>query len=1632
MVISLRFPKVQNKVVSYITPILSKNLNAKVAVKRVDIDFFKTVVLEGVHIEDQEQDTLIYADRLSATIGLFSFFDKNIQLNQIKLEGAKAKLSRLGADTAFNFQFIIDQFQPPNTKKEENTSPWRFNIGAVLIENSSIDFLDEQTASHLEAQIPYLNVVANQLDFIEQSIDLEQIKLGGATINYQSLVAKSKAHSKDTLALSPLQFPDIGWDLKVNQLELVDNTILFDNQNVAPRNKEGIDFQHVEVSGLIVLIEDLEWGSNNIQGTIDRFGFQEKNGFELQNLQANIIADTNQILIKNLAIQTPYSRLANTTKLTFDELEDLMDFGDKVKFESDFDNVNIAFKDLQQFAPAINQIQQLNTNLNQQLFLDGQIKGTANDLTINNLNFNIGKAVDLKVNATLKNIMNIEEAKFDVRLEKLTTSYESIKKLTDSLTIPKGLEEFGQFTLSGHAIGQLVDLEVSDFFLQTESNTNIKADAILAGLPKKENVRFDLNIQSLETNVEDWKGFFKNTPPPILDSLGAIQFAGKIEGNVYRFELVGDVNTSIGKLESDLMIHFTPDYQSGDYSGDLRLINFELNKAFSENAALGTASLQVKGQGSGFNLDSLVADAQVIIDSIDYNDYTYRNIEIDGEMTQRNFDGKINLDDENAKLTFNGKANFKDSIPNFVFVLELDTLNLLPLNFTEKPLSIQLKADIDFSGKDFNSIDGRSVISNFKINNEIDTYAEDSLMITATRPRSDSVKLSWQSDFLKAQIDGDFDIVKLSKVTLNYINDFFPLDNLLDTITRANVASVINDQQSFTFNIQITDPTPLTLLFLPKLTLLEDGLIQGEFNRQKQKLEIEAIIDNLEFGNIYTDQLIFNVNGSEEKLKANLALLQVEAGGLYAPLAIFDTNLGEDSLRFQVTVADDTLGSKLALKGIAYDAIQWYEIKLTDRLFLNGEEWAVAANNEVYFLNNYLFVNNLKIRDGRHQIAIQSEGFPQKAVATPPINLSFNDFEIAEITNFLAINQNRVKGLINGDFTLKEPFGNAHYVSDLKVNDLVLNGEKVGQFYLDSEQAEGSKIINLVAGLKGEKNNLEIGGQYRIDQRNFDIQGDIEEMELRLLDPFTINIISKSKGRASGKFTLGGTPLQPDLKGQLNLKEASTKIDFLGARILIPEHTIGFNNKEITLGMVTVKDVDNQTGTLTGNIYHNFFDDFLLDLKFQTNSFQVMNTNATNNPLFFGQLYVDADVYINGSLELPYIEVNARTLPNSVFNLQPLVESEQISRDDYIIFTTPEKYAEEGEETGVSKYELSNVFNVDLLMNLDVTPDALLKIIIDPLTGDQVEGRGRSNMTIALSPAGDMRILGDFVIEEGEYNFSYQNLVKKNFDIQSGSRVSFVGDPLKAMFNITATYDVKTTTYELIRNETNLDNSAESNAARRRTDVQALLYLNGLFTKPEIKFDIRLPEGIGNNVNSTVSRKLNDLRNDPDEMNKQVFALLLFNSFLATENAGESIAGAGQNIALSSVSKLLSNQLNDIAGKYFKGLELSFDFASYQSNFEDAAGPAVELGVGLSQKLFNDRITIKADADFNLANQSTTAGSNVAGDFVLEYQLTESGSYLLRVFRLSDFDILTDQNTARTGVGISFRKAFGNVLKNKK
>jgi hypothetical protein len=415
-----------------------------------------------------------------------------------------------------------------------------------------------------------------------------------------------------------------------------------------------------------------------------------------------------------------------------------------------------------------------------------------------------------------------------------------------------------------------------------------------------------------------------------------------------------------------------------------------------------------------------------------------------------------------------------------------------------------------------------------------------------------------------------------------------------------------------------------------------------------------------------------------------------------------------------------------------------------------------------------------------------------------------------------------------------------------------------------------------------------------------------------------------------------------------------------------------------------------------------------------------------DNDLFYGKVFLKADAQVTGPIDDLNIQVETTTLPGTALTALPLSEEKAIVSEDYIIFQSPEAFAADTAGQSARVYQTgSSGYNLNLQLNL--TPDAQITAIIDPSTGDQLQARGRANLFVELGSNGQMSTTGNIEVVSGSYQMNYEGLVKRNFSIQEGSSIYLPGDPLQARFDIQAAYQTETPVLGLIEQETELT-PEQKRTARRRQPVKVLLDLEGDLQQPELMFDIQLGEQVSANIEAILNQKMTQLRANQSELNKQVFGLLLFNAFLGGSSGGN-LATAGENIALSSVSTLLTNQLSRLAENYVQGVDLSVGVDSYTTDASAATGETetvTEVNLGLSKQLFDDRLSVQVGGNLGVSDSEAAGQQTVlAGDFRLEYKLTEDGRYKVRVFRRPDFDIFS--NGVRTGASLIFQRSFGDL-----
>ncbi len=417
-------------------------------------------------------------------------------------------------------------------------------------------------------------------------------------------------------------------------------------------------------------------------------------------------------------------------------------------------------------------------------------------------------------------------------------------------------------------------------------------------------------------------------------------------------------------------------------------------------------------------------------------------------------------------------------------------------------------------------------------------------------------------------------------------------------------------------------------------------------------------------------------------------------------------------------------------------------------------------------------------------------------------------------------------------------------------------------------------------------------------------------------------------------------------------------------------------------------------------------------------NFKAVNSQAKDNDLYYGLLMIDSKLQIKGGINNPIVDGNIKINKNTKFTIVlPQSDPSMVDREgivEFVDIANPTIIKHIDVKDQVNKTEIKGI---EAAVNIEIVKEAELSLVIDKSNGDYLKLKGEAQLSGGIDPSGKTTLTGRYEFAEGTYEMSF-NFIKRKFEIQKGSYILWKGDPTTADINITAVYNTNVAPIDL------LDGLPpnQQNLFKQKLSVDTQLKMKGELLKPEITFDIVLPED-KNNVSSlvltTTNNKLAQLRQQQTELDKQVFALLLLNRFIG-ENPFSSEAGNSDAAALArqSASKILSQQLNNLAGDLIDGIEIDFDLESQEDYTTGEKQNRTDLNVAVSKRLLDDRLKVTVGSSFGLEGpeQDQRETNNIAGDVAVEYQLSKDGKYTVRAYRKNKYQVALQGQVIETGV----------------
>lgn len=1167
-----------------------------------------------------------------------------------------------------------------------------------------------------------------------------------------------------------------------------------------------------------------------------------------------------------------------------------------------------------------------------------------------------------------------------------------------------------QVEVSGSIKGTVDNLSGKNILLQTGTDTRFAGNFRITGLPDIESSQFDFSIKELRSNKADIESIPSypfitgeySQLPDFVAGLGNITFRGRLQGYLDDLKCQGAVFSNAGELETDIKLQYNPDVGLYVYSAELGSDGFNAGAVAGAKSKLGPVALKATINGQGLRPGKISASLNADISSAVFNQYNYSNLTASGTANGDLYSLSLKVLDPNLRMNFNGSADLSGEDELINIHAGIDRLNMNAVNLLRRDstliLSTELIAELRLVDADFPL--GRAELSNSTIQYGSDRYrVEDLLLETADDYGTRSLRL--YSDMADASITGEFSFPEIPDAVSRVLNSFFPTANLIP------VAKKPAPGQEFTYSLKIKDGSLLSALVVPGLRFSSDTRAEGSFSSRENSIYTNAVSSSLSLGSVRLSNVMVDANARGGKLRLTGG---VERIFLTDSVTIGHARLGADvitdnaDIKLEWASAKNRKGpdAELNLRG-------WFEdskvfLKAQPSLILIQDTlWRVTQENLVIIDTASIEIMDLDFLHGKEFVRIDGK------ISQHPedeLDIILDNFELANLNPFLSGSGIKIKGNTQGIITLADLWNQPHFKSNLSFNSISVNGDLIGNGQLVSKwEPENSRIFMDGALRSGtEEPRLAFSGYYSPNRQTNSLDFDfrMRNIHVKLFERYLNDIFSSiNSGLADGSIHLSGTPSKPVLDGQVMLKRTSVTIDVLNTTYSF-SHEFTIAKNLISAKNIQVSDVMGNTANLDFKLTHNYFDDLYFDIFLRTSRILALRTNESQSDLFYGTAYGSGTFRAYGPLENIVMDINARTEKGTVFNL-PLSGTGEVSQQDFITFEKKGTI----QPAARRKRAMAQAKGYELKLNLEVTNEAEALLIFDPKVGDLIRGNGTGNLRLEVTESGEFNMYGDYVVNSGNYLFTLQNVINKQFVIQPGGQISFKGDPYDADINITAVYKVRNSLYNLVKE---IDSSA---AVRRIVNIDVNMYLTDKLMKPQVKFDIVLPNADDETRNILQSQ----IRNE-DDLNRQVFALIMLGSFYPNQGGANSIAGGGG----ANVSELISSQLSNMLSQLSDDVKLGVNYRQGNAYAPD------ELKVNLTTNLLNDRVTVDGNigtgAGIQTTSQSTTT---MVGEFNIEVKLNNDGSVRIKVFNRSNQYLLVYNAQYTQGIGLFYRREFDSL-----
>ena len=1620
LLILVYVPPVQQLIKGRAVSFLASKTGTRVELERLRIRFPLDVTLEGLFLADLQGDTLLYAGRLHTQAGPRDLLRGRVFLSGTVLQDVRANL-RQELDSTFNFDFIVQAFAGAQDSAPADTTSG-LEIAADRLELQRVRFtLDlRPSALQMEVDLGTFMAVLNDMDLDPLRFHVDSLKLRDTRMDLRMAPSAPTPPSypdlTNPLADLDLQFKAVGLeDVRFTMATTgigdslwiaVDRSMMHGRE--MDTRVQRIAFSSVHMDGLALGILSHESGS--VDTTSVPAWLDQHDGFRYWTQDWDLAIDTLSLVNGSLAfhadsISAP-ARLLDRAHLVYN-------------------TVGISARHVvvnnERMAMRLDSLAFRGGPVDQRVTLSAHLEATPSSLAVSDGHFDAldnhfqfhatATPDDLSMTYRSPEAVPVEaEVAGDVRLADLLPLLHQL-----GVEVPAQAKADERWKTRLWIAGSAQDIQQAGIQLDGDQGSSIHADGRIRNAAQWPHSSYTFHVDEL-TLGRGLRQVMQAYTPADVPLPTRLTLRANADGTGLDARAKVDLRSDLGDLKGTAEARNWKGMVPGHLDAELTATDINSTR-LTGDTALGPVSFTLVAKGERLHEPSREGTLILTPTQLTYLGNDLSHLRLKADVAGDHLRTELTSDAAAAAFTLRTEGPWPAAGDSLVlaFDLTVDRLHFQDLGLT--PFELNLDGPVSGRVALQPGVRGRYVLEapGLRVFNAERIFAFEHFILsglldndsTAVELDCDAARISYH-----ANLSADSSLALLRERLLGSFQEpytFHPPPG-----------------RRIELNVDLPGTDRLGSLIHPALKAMEVKRVEGLYDSDRDSLALVVDIPLIDYGGVEVTGLTFDLKAAGADLQGELAVLRVMRDSLHVGDLMLQATNEPGALRTLFRLRDGSTDRyRIGVDLRREDGIP--VAHLQDELVLDRNVWTARPGNALLLDPKGLRARDLAITNGTQRVELRTEHDGN--------HLDIAGFELANITGLVRSADSLAVMHGTLDATVLLPMKAQERIkADVVLHRFELLNVALGtiEARLEEDRADHYEgTFSLDAG--ANRVDAAIEADLADEDGRIVVESDIDLRDLALFEPLVRPYLFDLGGGISGDLRYEQDGKAVKVLGKTVVTDGRFGLIQTGAVYRILNDTVSFDASGLALNDLEVRDARDNRFRLDGRVNTGVDREPALDLRLRTERFQLVNSTAKENPLFYGKLFGGIDLHIGGTATVPSVKGEVGVLDST--NISVVLPGSKVEMVDHegIVQFTSDFDAQDTLRVRSNSEMLRDSLTaqlpgIDLDLRLKLDRNARFAIVIDPTTGDAATFRGEADLLFRYNPEGDIYLQGPFTVVDGGYTVEFYGLVKKRFDLVPGGSIMWDGDPLAGRMDIQAKYRTKVAPYPLVANARGGLSESERNSLQAPLPFDVLINIREAVQAPNISFGLDMDRQVRNSY-PQVNTVLDQLAKpgNQEELNRQVFGLLVLSTFIENETANSSGGSSlASTAARNSVNSILTQQLNRLTGQGIKGMDIQLGVSTYDQTESGQSYSRTTVDYKVTQRVLNDRVSIEAGGSlgYNERKQDVSAMSNTkAPQYAIAYDLTADGRLRLRVYHENAYD-LYDGELVNNGAAIMLTRDY--------